>query len=49
METLLIAALVLIAMIVLGVFFVMKYAASRSGGNDDVWKPKDRDNSTPEG
>lgn len=39
MDTLIIAAIVVVALIVLAVYFVMKYAANRSGGNDDVWKP----------
>lgn len=49
MDTLIIMAIVVIALIVLGVYFVMKYAASRSGGNDDVWKPGDSKGPNPEG
>ena len=49
MDTLLIGAIVVIALIVIGAFFVMKYAASKSGGNDNVWKPGDHNHPNPEG
>ncbi len=39
MDTLIIAAIVVVALLVLGGYFIMKYMANRSGGNDDVWKP----------
>ena len=48
MGTLLIAAIVVIALVVIGVFFIMKYAANRSGGNDDVWHPGNGKGPNPE-
>ena len=47
MDTLLIMAIVLAALVVLVVFFVMKYSG-KSGGNDDVWKPGDEQGPHPE-
>jgi hypothetical protein len=48
MDTLVIMAVILIVLVILAVFFVMKYS-SRSGGNDDVWKPEDKKGPHPEG
>ncbi|MBN9389464.1 MAG: hypothetical protein J0I20_15655 [Chloroflexi bacterium] len=42
MGTLLIMAIVVIGLIVLAAYFVMKYVANKSGGNDDVWQPRDK-------
>lgn len=49
MDTLIIAAIVVVALLVLSGYFVMKYAANRSGGNDDVWKPGERKDPNTEG
>ena len=48
MDTLVIMAIVVVAIVFLGIFFVMKYSG-KSGGNDDVWKPGEEKGSHPEG
>ncbi len=48
MDTLVIMAIVAVALVVLAVFFVMKYS-SKSGGNDNVWKPDEKKGPNAEG